>query len=155
MSIKDILAETPFFKGFSDEHLSTIAACAWAQEFAAGEYLIKQHDSADRFYLILKGAVSLKVYHTIRGAVPIQTLVEGDILGWSWLHPPYIWHFDGRALETTLTLSFNSAKVREAMEADHELGYRLLDKMVDVMTSRLQATRLQLMDVYGEDKEAK
>jgi CRP-like cAMP-binding protein len=81
--------------------------------------------------------------------VTIQTVGPGELLGWSWLMPPYRWHFDARALEQTRALSFDGTCIRNKCETDHRLGYELMKRLAYVFTQRLEASRLQLLDVYG------
>ncbi len=78
-----------------------------------------------------------------------QTVAEGDVLGWSWLFPPYRWVFDAQALELTRALVFDGTCLRGKCEDDHNLGYELMKRFAHVVVQRLQATRLQLLDVYG------
>jgi CRP-like cAMP-binding protein len=75
----------------------------------------------------------------------IQTVGPGDVLGWSWLFPPYFWHFNARVLQPTVAIFFYATPLREECESDHELGYELFKRMAEVMLTRLQATRRQLL----------
>ena len=79
----------------------------------------------------------------------IETLHDGDVVGWSWLFPPHRWHFDGRATAPTSLIAFDGACLRGKCDADHELGYQLMRRFAASIVERLQATRLQLLDVYG------
>lgn len=80
--------------------------------------------------------------------MPIQTVGPGEVVGWSWLLPPYRWQFDGRAVDAVEGVVFDGAWLRQQCEQDHELGYSLLRQMVAVISSRLAATRLQRLDIY-------
>jgi hypothetical protein len=93
--------------------------------------------------------VQLEIFAPGRGAVTIQTVDEGDVVGWSWLFPPFRWHFDARALDSVRAVAFDGACLRDKCDDDHSLGYELLRRFSPVMLARLQATRLQLLDVYG------
>jgi hypothetical protein len=84
-----------------------------------------------------------------RGPIIIQTLGEGEVLGWSWLIAPYRWRFDGRAVELTRAIALDGECLRGKCEEDHNFGYKLMKRFAHVMEQRLQATRLQLLDVYG------
>jgi CRP-like cAMP-binding protein len=95
--------------------------------------------------LILKGEVALETSVKEGGIIPIQTLGGGDVLGWSWLFPPYYWHFDARAVSATETVFFYGTRLRERCEEDHDLGYELIKRMAHVVIRRLQATRRQLV----------
>ncbi|MBA1148621.1 cyclic nucleotide-binding domain-containing protein [Ectothiorhodospiraceae bacterium WFHF3C12] len=147
--LAQVFAEEPFFSGFSDAQLRRLAGLARPEVYQNGRYLIRQNGSADRFMLITTGHVVLKAFVPQRGMVPLETLGPGDPLGWSWLAPPYKWHYDGRALERTEVIAFEAEGLRQAMEQDHELGYRLQKRMIEVIAHRLQAARLQSLDLYG------
>jgi len=144
-----ILAEHLFFKGLSDDYLKLIVGCASNVKFGAGEMILKEGEEANNFYLIRSGKVSIQFKTPNKGPIIIETLGEGDILGWSWLIPPYIWHFDAKAVELTRMIALDGKCLRGKCEDDHNLGYELLKRFSEIIVKRLEATRLQLMDVYG------
>jgi CRP-like cAMP-binding protein len=148
-TMDSLIAELPAFEGLSPVQLELIAGCATNARAAGGEYLFREGGRADVFYAIRHGAVALELHVPARDAVTLETLHDGDLLGWSWLFPPYRWEFDGRALEDTALISFDGACLRGKCEADHELGYELMKRFAQVIIARLQATRLRLLDVYG------
>jgi CRP/FNR family transcriptional regulator, cyclic AMP receptor protein len=148
-TLEDLIAASGVFAGLSGEHLTLIAGCAVNERFPAGAELFREGAPADRFFLIRSGAVALEVHQPGRGGLLIETFHTGDVVGWSWLFPPYRWEFDGRVVEDTGTVSFDGACLRGKCEDDHELGYQLMKRFAESMTERLQATRLQLLDVYG------
>jgi CRP/FNR family transcriptional regulator, cyclic AMP receptor protein len=143
------VAESPVFRGLPAPHLELIAGCGRNTGFEAGDYLFREGDSADTFYLVRHGRVTLETFVPGRGALTVQTVDEGDVVGWSWLFPPYRWHFDARALDTVRLVAFDGACLRRKCDEDHSLGYELLGRFSPVMLERLQATRMQLLDVYG------
>ena len=126
-------------------------SCGHEQHAEAGEWLCREGDPADRFYLIQSGVVALEIVVPGRDAILIETLHDGDLLGWSWLFEPHRWQFDARALAPCDLIVFDGACVRERCEADPALGYAFMQRFAAVMVERLQATRLQLLDVYGHD----
>jgi CRP-like cAMP-binding protein len=144
-----ILPEQAFFKDMDTRALEIIAGCASNVRFDAGGWIFQEGEDASRFYLIRHGKVALKAFVPGRGEVTIQTIGEGDVLGWSWLFPPYRWHFGAQALELTRAIAFDGACLRMKAEADHDLGYELLKRFAQTIIERLQATRLQMLDVYG------
>jgi CRP/FNR family cyclic AMP-dependent transcriptional regulator len=148
-TLEQLIAATPLFAGLSAAHLQLIAGCGANEGFAAGAPLFREGAPADRFFLIRKGAVALEVDAPGRGPLVIETLLGGDVVGWSWLFEPYRWQFDARAREPTRVVAFDGACLRGKCEADHELGYQLMKRFAASLTERLQATRLQLLDVYG------
>jgi CRP-like cAMP-binding protein len=149
-SIEQLVAELPTFAGLEPGQLELIAGCGANRVFEAGEYLAREGDPADAFFVVRHGRVALEVAAPGRGALMISTLGEGAVVGWSWLFPPHRWSFDARALERTRTVAFDGACLRGKCEADKALGYELMQRFAAVILDRLQATRLQLLDVYGE-----
>ena len=147
--IDELLAEVDVFAGLGDEHLDLIAGCALNRAFAAGDKLLSENEQANTFFAIRHGTVALETYVPQRGAVTIETLHGGDVLGWSWLFAPYRTMFDARALGVVRTIAFDGACLRAKCEQDTQLGYVLMGRFAEVMVERLQATRLRLLDVYG------
>jgi CRP-like cAMP-binding protein len=148
-TLDELIAAAPMFAGLAPEHLALIAGCARNERFDAGEHLFREGAAADRFFLIRTGAVSLEVDAPGRGALVIETLHAGDVAGWSWLFEPYRWQLDGRASQPTGVVAFDGACLRGKCDVDHELGYQLMRRFAASLIERLQATRLQLLDVYG------
>jgi CRP/FNR family cyclic AMP-dependent transcriptional regulator len=144
--LEKLIAEHPFLKGLSPHQCRILTDCAMFIKFEPGELLLREGDPANRFYLILRGKVSVESYLSNRGVTPIQTLAGGEVLGWSWLFPPYYWHFDARAVELTEAVFLHGTPLRDECEADHDLGYELVKRMAEVMVKRLQATRRQLLN---------
>ena len=118
--------------------------------FDAGELICREGHPADHFHLIRAGRIALEIAVLGRGGLTIQTLGAGDILGWSWLVPPYTWRFDVRAAETTRAIVFDGKCLREKCEQDHELGYELQKRVIAVLGQHLDATRFRLLDLYGD-----
>ena len=147
-TLQPILAEHPFFHEMEERLLQIMVGCASNVRFENGEVIFREGEEADKFYLIRSGRVALQLFADRRGAITISTLEEGDILGWSWLSPPYRWKFSARAMESTRAISLDGKCLREKSERDHDLGYELLKRFVLIVEDRLQATRLQLLNVY-------
>jgi len=131
--------------------LKFIAGCATNVRFKAEEFLYREGDEANNFFVLREGKVAIEAFSPKRGAITIQTLTAGDVLGWSWLFPPYHTHFGARAIEPTRALCLDGKCLRNKCEEDHDLGYELMKRFSEVMIQRLQATRLQLLDIYGEN----
>ena len=148
--LRDLLAEQPFMKGLQAPFLDLLAGCARNVRFKADEYIIREGRAADQFYLLTRGRVAIEIHAPHKGPVPVQTVEAGEVLGWSWLVAPYQWRFDGRAVEDVTALALDGACLRGKCEKEHELGYELLKRFAAVITQRLEATRLQLLDLYGE-----
>jgi CRP/FNR family cyclic AMP-dependent transcriptional regulator len=148
-TLESLLAEHAFFKGLDPGHISFIAGCGTNVRFDADQYVFREGEPADHFYLIRHGKVALETLVPERGPLVIQTIAEGDVLGWSWLFPPYRWYFDARAVELTRAVALDGACLRRKSEEDYRLGCELMQRFARVVVERLQATRLQLLDVYG------
>jgi CRP/FNR family transcriptional regulator, cyclic AMP receptor protein len=138
------VAGHPFLQGLNEKHLQALADCAMRLRFAAGEVIFREGDPANRFYLLIKGKVSLETERDEKRA-NIQTIGGGDVLGWSWLFPPYYTHFDARALEPTEAMFFYGTRLREMCDADHSLGYAMLTRIANVVIDRLVATQRRLV----------
>ncbi|MGQ9368554.1 cyclic nucleotide-binding domain-containing protein [Azospirillum sp. ST 5-10] len=147
-----LLREHAFFRDFAPDALALLAGCARNEVFGAGTVIMRAGAPADRFYILRHGDVSVEIGVPGRGKAPLETLHEGDILGWSWLVAPYRWSFDARALTLVRAVSLDAVCLRGKMEENHELGYRLLQRFVPVMAERLTAARLQLQDLYAAPK---
>lgn len=148
-AIDSLLAQHPFFAGLDPAYLELIAGCASNVRFEAGEVIFQEGDAADRFYLLRFGRVKLEIFSPAMGAVAVETVGEGDVLGFSWLLPPYRWHHDARAVELTRALAFDGECLRGKCEHDPRLGYELMQRFAQVIVRRLRGAELQLLDLYG------
>ncbi len=146
-SIAELLAEVPTFVGLSEQHCELIGGCGQNVVFERGDYVFREGDPANAFYAIRRGAVALEL--GAPSTLVIETLHAGDVLGWSWLFPPYRIRYDARAMEEVHAIAFDGACLRQKCDADHDLGYELMKRFAQIITIRLQATRLRLLDVYG------
>jgi len=146
-SIYDTLAELSIFEGMPPEYLEFLADCAHHVHFKEGAFLIYISKPATHFYLIRKGQVALEM-DAANKIVTLQTVGEGSVVGWSWMVPPYTWHFDARAAELVSAISFDAVRIREECERDPRFGYQMLKRFSSIMIDRLMATRVQLADVY-------
>ena len=153
-TIDELVAESPVFEGLTKEQLELIAGCAHNTGFNAGERMFREGDPADTFYVVRKGRVSLSTHAPARGSVVIETLDPGEIVGWSWIFPPYVWHFDARAVDDVRVVAFDGACLRGKCESDHALGYELMRRFAGVMIDRLLHTRLRLLDLYGRSGDS-
>ena len=138
------VAAHPFLIGMGDQHIRLLADCAMRSHFHAGGVIFREGEAANRFYLIVHGKVGLES-STLGEPIRIEEIHDGDLLGWSWLFPPYAWHFTARALEDTDAIFFYGTILREYCEKDHSLGFELFKRMSVVMLRRLQSARQKLM----------
>jgi len=148
------VARLPFFAELTPAHLGELCAVARPGSYPAGERVFAEGDVADRFWLIEAGSAALDLRVPGRGDQVIETLTAGSVLGWSWLHAPYRWQFGAVARERLDTIEFDGVSVRERCEADQAFGYAMLRLFLPVVTERLHATRLRLLDLYATPAEA-
>lgn len=150
--LERIIGEHPFFVGLDEASRRLIVGCAKNVRFEAGQYLFREAEPADQFYLLRHGRVAFELTAPGMGPVTFQTLGSGEVVGVSWLIPPYRWTFDARAIELTRAIALDAACLRQKCEADHDLGYEMMKRFMPVLIRRLHATRLQILDVYGRGK---
>ena len=148
-NIERILKEHPFLAGMDEKHVKLLVGCASNVVFKAGEYIFREGEEADKFYFIRHGKVLVETFIPQKGPVIIRSRHEGEIFGWSWLVPPYKWHFDARAVELTRAIALDGKCLRGKCEEDHDLGYEIMKRFALIIAERLEATRLQLLDIYG------
>lgn len=148
-TLERILGQHQFFKDLREEYLQLVTGCASNVRFEPDQLIFREGEEANQFYLIREGRVALQLFSPERGHITIETLGEGDILGWSWLIPPYHWHFDAKALELTRVIALDGKCLRRKCEEDRNLGYELLKRFSHIIEQRLESTRLQLLDLYG------
>jgi CRP-like cAMP-binding protein len=148
-NIHSLLAENPFFEGMPAAHLETMAGCGKLVRFKAGEFLLREGAEADTFYLVREGEVAIESHLPAAGALSVARVGAGGVTGYSWLFPPHRNSFDSLALTNVSAVALDGKCLRGKAEADHELGYQLMKRFAQVMLNRLQATRLQVLDVYA------
>jgi CRP/FNR family transcriptional regulator, cyclic AMP receptor protein len=147
-TIEELIASASIFGGLDRSQLEVIAGCGRNEHAESGAFLLREGEPAERFFLIRRGSVALEV-RTPGRTLTIETLHAGDPLGLSWLFAPYRWQLDARAREPCELIGFDGVCLRGKCEADHDLGYELMRRFTENLVDRLQATRLQLLDVYG------
>ncbi len=148
-TVEELFDDVPALAALGPAHRATIAGCGRNRVFAPGARIIREGDPADEFFVIRRGAVAVEAEVPGRGAVTLQTLHDGELLGWSWLVPPYRSAWNARSLAATHVVALDGACLREKCAADPALGYDLLRLLAAVYVGRLQETRLRLLDLYG------
>lgn len=146
--LESVLAAHPFFEGIEARHLPSITECATEARFRAGEMLFPAGGEADRFFLLREGKVVLSVAVPNGEPITIQMLTAGDVLGWSWLLPPYRWTFDARAVQPTRVVVLDGGRLRTMIDANPALGCELLKRFTRIIAQRLQATRAELLEYH-------
>ena len=149
------LSKHPFLRGLAHDHLTLLTDCALPLQFKAGQIIFREGENAKLFYLIEKGKVVLESKAEFGEPVVIDTIGAGDLLGWSWMMPPYKWHFTARAVEPTEAIYFAGTILRDYCERDHSLGFELHKRLSAVMMKRLQGARRKMLEmhVHGEKLE--
>lgn len=153
-TMDQLLRDHPFFAGLGDDALRLIAGCATNVHVAQDRFLFRQGDPADRFFVVRHGRVALELHAPASGVHVLDTVEDGQVLGWSWLVPPYRWFLDARAVAPTSVVSIDGLCLRGKCDEDAELGYALLQRVTHVMYERLQSARVRLLDLYGADRAA-
>jgi len=152
-TIEQLLPDHPFFTGLEEPELRLVAGCATNVHFHPGEFLFKQGGSAERFFIVRHGSVAIEVHSAERGTVVIDTVADGEVIGFSWLVPPYRYVFDGRAVVETSAVAFDGTCLRGKCEDDPRLGYALMQRVSSVMYERMQAARVRMLDMYGSPRD--
>lgn len=140
----------PFLAGIRRVQLAMLTDCAKVVRFAPGELIFREGELANRFYLIESGRVVLESTGAEGDPLVIDTIGAGDLLGWSWMFPPYVWHFTARVVEPLTAIFFYGTILREYCERDHALGYELFKRMGAVMIKRLQSAREKMLAVHSK-----
>lgn len=148
-TLERIISEHPFFAGLESYYTGLLAGCGANVRFQPGAYIFKEGEEANEFYLIRSGRVALELFAPQHKPIVVETLQDGDILGWSWLLPPYLWKFHAHAVQDTRAIALDGKCLRGKCEQNHDLGYEVLKRFAQIVERRLEATRLQLLDVYA------
>jgi CRP/FNR family cyclic AMP-dependent transcriptional regulator len=149
-TMEPILAAHPFFKGLDPRYLKLILACASRETFKPGEFLCRDEAPATKFYVIHHGRVSVEIYRARRGPVTIQSLGEGEVLGWLWFDKPYHWHLDAKAMDLTRVISLDVQCLLDKCSQDQVFGYELMRRYAHSLAVQFRVTKLQLADMYGK-----
>jgi len=147
--MEEVLRDHRFFADLDEPTIKLLAGCARNVVFQPGQFLFRTGDEANEFYLIRHGRVALSVVAPGRDAITFQTADESEIVGVSWLLPPYRWMHDARAVDQVRAIGMDAKCLRGKCDADHHLGYEMMLRFVPLLVSRLQATRMQLLDLYA------
>lgn len=149
-AIADLLSEHRFFADLPAEARDVLAGCGRNVTIEPGARIMREGDHADVFWAIRAGRVRVGVTHPTRGMLDLETLEDGDILGWSWLFPPYRFRFDAVAATAVHAVRFDAGCLRDKCERDPRLGYTLVQRFARVLDERLVSARLRLLDLYGD-----
>lgn len=152
-TLLELFSGHPPFDDLAPAHVSELAGCAQEVAFSGGDVLFREGDNADTWYLIRDGRIALRLAWPGRRPITVQTLGEGEVAGWSWLFPPYRWTADAVAVTDTHAIAFDGRCIRLHCDEDPVLGRDLMFRFAQIATQRLQALRLQLLDLYGHGRD--
>jgi CRP-like cAMP-binding protein len=146
-ALAEAIAAHRFVAGMKPDHLKRLMDAAMFKQFQRDEVVFREGDPANRFYLICQGKIALESRRNDESAPLVQFVGKDDVLGWSWLFPPYYWHFDARAVEPTSAIFFYGTRLREQCEHDPVFGYDLMKRVATIVIKRLQGVRLELLQL--------
>jgi CRP/FNR family transcriptional regulator, cyclic AMP receptor protein len=152
-TLDPIIQSHPFWQGINPRYLTRLNECAALVKFGVEQPIFRTGAEAEHFYLICSGHVALETFVPGKGAITIEMLGPGQAVGWSWLFPPYRWHFNARSVDLTEVISFGVHGLRKYAAENHDFGYELAIRVGQVVLERLQATRLQLLEFYTTSEE--
>ena len=144
--VAEVVANHPFLEGMKAEHIAKLQESAMRIRYNENEIIFREGELANRFYLIEEGSVAVESYSELEPLVSLETIEAGDVLGWSWLYPPYRWHFDARVVEPTTAIFFYGTRLRQQCEEDPDFGYEMMKRMTAVVIRRLQVARKRLIE---------
>ena len=144
--VREMVKEHPFFAGFKPEHLHIVATGAREQLLNEGEVLFREGEPATHLYIVESGKLAVDAHYPAKGAVTVETIGPGEVLGWSWLFPPFVWHFRARALEPSRIIALDGAHMLAKAEIDRNFGYDLMKRVAQILIHRLQATRTRMLE---------
>jgi CRP-like cAMP-binding protein len=147
-SIRELLAVQPVLAGLEPGDLDLMAGCGRLAVMEPGAALAREGDPAEQFFVVRAGRVALEI-ESPTGPLVVETLEAGDIVGWSWIFPPYRWVYDVDVVERARLVVIDAGCLRQKCELDPEFGYRVMKRFAEVVAQRLAATRLRLLDLYG------
>lgn len=139
----------PFLRGFTPHQRQMLDEISTPVEFLADEFLVRQGKIDERFFLVHSGLVAIQTYSVARGSLTLDSVGDGECVGWSWVIPPYRTHFDAVAYEPVSATAIDAVALRQLCNQECKFGFMVLQKMVQIMEQRLQAARLMLVDFYG------
>lgn len=143
------LATHPFLRGIPVGRIAALARACAPVTVPKGHRFFDEGDDARRFWLIRNGEVALDIHRPGHERLIVETLGQGELLGLSWLAPPFQWQFGALVVMQTTAYELDGGAVLAACELDPGLGYQLLRRAIAAASRRLQATRVRMLDLYA------
>jgi len=148
-SLESIIAKHPFFENLDEKYMELVTGCASNVRFESSEFICRHNEEANNFYIIREGKVALEVCPPGKPPITVQTVSDGEILGWAWIVPPFHWQFDAQAVELTRAIVLDGKCLRKKCGEDPVFGYEILSRLLPVIGKSMEATQMQLLDIYG------
>ena len=148
-----VLDDLPLLAGLSHDQRAAIAKIAHHEDYAPGTRLFDEGQPADRCWVVTSGRAVVETDIPGRGRTVVQSVGPGELLGWSWMMPPHRWHFSAGVTVPTGAVVVDAVELRKLADADPVLGYQLSRILLDALLTRLQATRIRLLDLYRHPDE--
>ncbi|MGV9452497.1 cyclic nucleotide-binding domain-containing protein [Streptomyces sp. NPDC003635] len=136
-------------KALPAEHRQRLMSIARDVSFPAGTRLFEEGGHADRFWIVRTGTVELDMRVPGRRAAVIESLGHNELIGWSWLFAPHVWHLGAEAATPLRAYEFDAETVRSLCRADPEFGRTVARWVGEVVAHRLQSARTRLLDLYA------
>ncbi len=152
--IDSLVREHPFCQDLDEAAIALMSGCAKNEQFPAGSMIARENQPSERLFLLRYGTAALEIRRPGHDPLIIETLEAGEILGWSWIVPPYRWAYDVRAVTIVRAISVEAGCLRAKCDDDHSFGYEIYHRILRVMANRLSATRLRLVDLYAPPPRA-
>jgi CRP/FNR family cyclic AMP-dependent transcriptional regulator len=149
MDMEAAVREHAFLSGLDDAVIISIAGCGKNVVFQPDEYIFREGDQAQQFYLVKTGLVALEIHMPGRGEISFLTVKGNDILGYSSLVEPYRCLYDARAVEPVRAIALDHQCLVDKCEGNHQMGYEVLKRVMTALTQRLHAARLQSANLYA------
>lgn len=149
--IKSLISTNKHFKNLDEKHIEFLATNSIFVEYNKDDFIFNYRDKAEHFYLVIKGIVNLQFFSHEKGSIVLEEIKEGELLGWSWLKPPFMWRFDALSLTDTKLLCFDADKILKKMNQNSKFGYAVQNIFMNIITDRLQSTRIRLLKELGDN----
>ena len=148
MKLDEVRERSSLLHALTNDQIALFESVATLHRVSAGEALVEEDQSADAFYIVIEGKIGLELTSPGRAPIVIQTLGSGDLVGLSWLFPPYRWNWRALALVDTELAAFDAVTVRSELEKNRDLAFEVMTVVSGEVVRRLQRTRVQLLDLY-------
>jgi len=148
--ICQILRESRFSAGLSEAGVERIADAACLTDFPEGTTIFAEGTDTSQLYLLQSGRVELCMNVPTRGCLPILTLEEGDLLGWSAVLGEQEMTATAVAVTDTQAIALEADQLRELCAQDHDIGFEIMRRVAVALSRRLVAARLQVLDLFAD-----